>query len=84
MDQKKITRGETAKRLLAYPEFKEMMAEVQNDLFTGFRTTNMFDADKREELHKQSYALDLLVTSLERYVNIGEGEVSHGEYKPDA
>lgn len=84
MDQKKITRGQTAKRLLAYPEFKEMMAEVQNDLFTGFRTTNMFDAEKREEVYKQSYALDLLVASLERYVNIGEGEVSHSEHTPDA
>lgn len=84
MDQKKITRGQTAKRLLEFPEFKEMMAEVQSDLFIGFRTTNMFEIEKREEVHKQSFALDMFLSCLERYVKVGEGEISHAQQVPDA
>lgn len=77
-----VARGQNAKRVLDLPEFKNAIGEVQKDIFDQFKRTNVMDADKREELHRVAYAVDLFVAKLEKYHAEAEYEIKSSERKP--
>ncbi|MGV1751535.1 hypothetical protein [Agrobacterium sp. CG674] len=84
MNQEIIARGQNAKRVLALPEFKALVDEVQTELFDQFRKTNVNDRSEREEVHRIVYACDLFIHRLEKYVALAEDEISHSQQVPDA
>jgi hypothetical protein len=67
--------GQKAKRILESEDFKDVMAQIQADLFKQFRKTNFADAENREDIHQLSYAVDLLEAKFNSYANAADYEI---------
>ncbi|MCZ7931080.1 hypothetical protein O9X90_02050 [Agrobacterium leguminum] len=71
MTTEQITeRAEQAKRLLNNADFIDIVGLVKADIFDNFCSTNVLDTERREELHKVSYAIDLMKKKIETYISI--------------
>ena len=84
MNQDIINRGQAAKRILDNPEFTSTLDHVEKDIFGQFRRLNVSDTEKREDLHKLIYAMDLFVAKLKTYVVDAEIELTRETSIPDA
>ncbi|MCZ7443063.1 hypothetical protein G6M17_07790 [Agrobacterium tumefaciens] len=72
-------RAEQAKRLLKNADFVDVMGFVKEDIFGNFCSTGVLDTERREELHKVSYALDLLKKKIDSYISVDKIQKSNGE-----
>ncbi|NTB86852.1 hypothetical protein [Agrobacterium tumefaciens] len=71
MTTEQITeRAEQAKRLLNNTDFIDIVGLVKADIFDNFCATNVLDTERREELHKVSYAIELMKKKIETYISI--------------
>ncbi|MDA5241139.1 hypothetical protein EXN32_21935 [Agrobacterium tumefaciens] len=61
-------RAQQAKRLLDNDDFSAIIDNIKSDIFDQFCGTNVLDAERREEIHKVSYAVDLLRKKIEAYI----------------
>lgn len=61
-------RADRAKRLRENEDFIQIVSAVKTDLFAQFCTTNVLDTERREELHRISYAIDLMKKKIENYI----------------
>ena len=66
--QEIIDRADKAKRLRENEDFIAITEAVKADLFRQFCTTNVLNTEAREELHKISYAIELMRKKIDDYI----------------
>ncbi|SCX19678.1 hypothetical protein [Agrobacterium rosae] len=66
--QEIMDRADRAKRLRENEDFIAITEAVKADLFRQFCTTNVLNTEAREELHKISYAIELMRKKIEDYI----------------
>lgn len=70
MKREEVTeRAQQAKRLLDNDDFGAIIGCIKSDIFDSFCGTNVLDTERREEIHKVSYAVDLLRKKIEAYIS---------------
>ncbi len=84
MNREIITRGQNAKRFLEAPECRDTLMAVKMGLFDELAKTAIEQHEKRENIHRELLAMDLLVRKLKSYVDEAEYEVArHNPPKMD-
>ncbi|XUY25849.1 hypothetical protein RMR21_009550 [Agrobacterium sp. rho-8.1] len=66
--QEIMDRADRAKRLRENEDFIAITEAVKADLFRQFCTTNVLNREAREELHKISYAIELMRKKIDDYI----------------
>lgn len=69
MKREEVTeRAQQAKRLLDNDDFNTIIGCIKSDIFDSFCQTNVLDTERREEIHKVSYAVDLIRKKIDGYI----------------
>lgn len=61
-------RAQQAKRLLDNDDFVAIIECIKSDIYDSFCQTNILDTERREEIHKVSYAVDLIRKKMDGYI----------------
>lgn len=70
MRREEVTeRAQQAKRLLDNDDFVAIIECIKSDIYDSFCQTNILDTERREEIHKISYAVDLIRRKIDGYIS---------------
>jgi len=62
-------RAQQAIRLLDNDDFVAIIECIKSDIYDSFCQTNILDTERREEIHKISYAVDLIRKKMDGYIS---------------
>jgi hypothetical protein len=83
VNQEVVDLGNKAKRIRDNQDFKDVVAHIYADMFKQFRKTNIGSVEEREDLHKLTYAVELLEHKIAKYVEAAEYEIATNEELAD-
>lgn len=70
MKQEIIDRANAAKRLQSNPDYIEIMAAIEADIFASFRSVKIGDSETLNDIHSMSHGLKLVTDRLSKYIEI--------------
>ncbi|MBB2905825.1 FMN phosphatase YigB (HAD superfamily) [Rhizobium sp. RAS22] len=79
-----IERGQRAQRLSEYPEFRQTLEAIRQDLFKQFVRTNIAENEAREQLHHLAYFADLFEKKVTQYAGEAKFELERSDRQDDA
>lgn len=76
---KTMYRANAAKRLKENPDFREIIAAVESDIFEAFKTVGLGKAEELSAVHNLSHGFKLLNQRIDKYIELAIFESSKDE-----
>lgn len=71
-----IDRANAAKRLKSNPDFIDLIADIEAEIFREFRNTKIGDDERLQSIHTLSHGLRSITSKIDKYIEIANYEIS--------